>query len=274
MIITHTYLNGEIVPSKQALLPVTDRGLSMGDGLFETISIYNGRIYKWEWHRERLLEGLAALGLMIGVEPLQNAISELLKRCNAVDCLARITITRGEGGAGYLPPVNVRPNIIITLRDFPEALPDSAMLTLSRWRRCGEIGIKTISAIASVMARKEAVDSGCFEALMTSDDGVISECSSANIFWVKNGAIYTPDASTGIIRGIMRRAIIEMLDNKVIEGRYKVPDLLNADEVFITNVAWKIMPVSRFMSSSYSDHATAIKLAGMVKNNIAAECMP
>lgn len=244
-------LNGVFQRSDQPQLRVQDRGFRYGDGVFETFRMEGGAPRFWPWHKERLEKGLAALGIDCSLESLPDELRRLARR-NGVPatCLGRIAISRGYGGRGYLPPSEAEPNIVIEMLPLPPAPCRPARLWLSRWRKpppeCFPQGIKSASALASVLARREAEEAGCDEALQLSLAGDLAETSSANLFWVREGALYTPSPETGLLPGIMRRAVMQAAGEMgltVQEMRAPVEALEKAEGVFMTNIAWGVWPV-------------------------------
>lgn len=241
-------INNEMVPENQAFISVKDRGFRLGDGVFETIPVYEGVPYQWELHENRLKQGLMATRINFDVSGLKNICGKLLNQNKLANCILRIAITRGEGGKGYLPPENPCPNIVIETLPMAEKIINPVSLWLSSVRKIPPyslpVHVKTMQGLNSTLARMEAMDNNCFESLMLGQDDYITECSSANIFWIKGDMIFTPSLESGILPGITRDAIIRIAPYKINEGKFKVKDLENAEEVFITNSAWRIVKIN------------------------------
>ena len=228
----------------KAIISTADRGFRFGDGIFETIAVYSSVPYQLEWHLERLKAGLAAI--KIANPNLKSAdIVEIIKRNNITDGFVRIMISRGEGSQGYLPKPQIKPTVIIEAFPRKDPMPESATLFFSTYLKPSlkslPVNFKLAQGLNSTLARLEAQEKGCFEALQMSSDGSVCEASSANIFWVKGDAIFTPALSTGCLMGSARAALLRLA--KIEEVTALVADIRTADEVFLTNANWQILPV-------------------------------
>ena len=257
-----TFINGKFLPRSQASIPIDDRGFRFGDGVFETIHIRDGKPYLWSQHERRLHEGLLALQISLDVtDNLSETCTELLQKNNVDNGILRIAISRGSGSKGYLPTAN-EPTIIIEtmpLADYPYRFSDGdpqniddankplISLCLSSYTRppksCYPVGCKTMQGLSSTLAKMEAEEQDCFDSLQLSSDGLVSECSSANIFWLQGKTFYTPHSSTGCLGGTIRQRLIEQIPYPVKAVRLSLKKLLKADAVIITNSAYLIMPV-------------------------------
>lgn len=245
------YVNGRTLPQTDASLTISDRGLKFGDGVYETIRVHNGQPYSWEKHMERLTISLNLLKINYSTEWLLSICTNLINKNNITHGSLRIMITRGIGGAGYLPANKNECGIVVEAMPLPKKPEKPVGLWLSSWRKipaqCLPAAAKTMQGLSSTLARMEAEENGCFEAVLLSTDGHICEGSSSNVFWVKNGRLYTPSLASGILAGTTRDSIIELWPGGVSEGLFPLSDLENADEIFVTNVNWTALPVSRFM---------------------------
>ena len=168
------YLNGQFLSAEQALIPVADRGFRFGDGVFETIRVYAGVAYQLEWHLERLQRGLTAIKIMCGVR--RAVCNQLIEKNNLQNGFLRIAISRGVGSQGYLPKADIKPTIVIETLPLGD-VPESASLYLSQFRKTSPSSLPTNYKLAqgmnSTLARMEAQERGCFEALqLTPDDFV------------------------------------------------------------------------------------------------------
>jgi branched-subunit amino acid aminotransferase/4-amino-4-deoxychorismate lyase len=179
-------------------------------------------------------------------------ISELKEICinlankNATENgFVRIAISRGVGSLGYLPENANTPTLVIQCLDDTTHNDEPVDLWLSSYRKIPDICLpshaKTAQGLSSTLARIQAKENNCFEALLLSVEGNICEGSSGNIFWYKQGRLYTP--KNNILHGIMRQTVIEISPYEVIQGDFTIDDLQTAEEVFITNVAWLIKPI-------------------------------
>ncbi len=243
----YAYLNHTLIPSHEALIPVTDRGFRFGDGVFETIRVHQGVPYRFEWHMERLIAGLKATHIPFDVNGLQAECANLLKRNQCSEGLLRIQITRGSSGSGYLP-ADGTPTCLIETLPLTPAPAEPISLFLSSYRRipaaCLPVSAKLAQGMNSTLARMEAREHGCFEALQLNTSGIIAECSSSNIFWMKGNTLYTPALDAGVLDGSMRAAILSLYPHTIHETHADMDALAGADAVCITNSAWLALDVS------------------------------
>ncbi len=241
-------VNGEFLPQAEARLAVTDRGFRLGDGVFATIAVCEGKPYQWMFHVKQLQEGMQALAFSyrLEVDPLKPTAMALIERCGIRDGSLRVSISRGSGSQGYVPTDTARPNWVMECT--PAApIPKDVALYLSHWRKmppaCLPTAYKLAQGCNSMLARMEAQKNGCFEALMLSVEGDMAEASSANLFWIEEGRLFTPPLSTGALAGSTRHAVMRLAD---VEERLMRPDALReAEGVFLTNTSWGILPVAR-----------------------------
>ena len=246
------YHNDRYVDAVQARVSADDRGFRFGDGLFETIAVYGGKPYQIDWHMERLQAGLAALKIPQTLN-LKPETLETIKRNNITEGFARIMISRGEGSIGYLPKPNIKPTILIEAFPRTEPLPQPATLFRSSHIKPPleslPTNMKLAQGVNSTLARLEAQENGCFEALQVNAQGHLCEASSANLFWVKKGIVYTPSLSTGCLNGSTRAALMRI--TKVHQVKDPPTALHEADEVFLTNCVWRVLPVIELKPLGY-----------------------
>jgi len=252
------YLNDCFVQKEHARVSVFDHGFLYGDGVYETLRAYEGRIFLWERHMARLRRSCELIGLDLPIrdEVWIPIIAELLVRNGLQDAGLRLTVSRGEGELGIDPRLCPNPTIVVMAKPVvtftDQQREQGKVLHLSSVRRNSELAqppqIKALSFLNNILAKQEAVRVGADDALMLNMDGYLSECTTSNIFFVKNQQLYTPALDCGILKGITRDVVIEfadMLEVCVEEGRYTMEQLFQADECFITNTGIEIMPVSR-----------------------------
>lgn len=236
------FLNNSFIKSEFASINIDDRGFRYGDGVFETIRVNEGCLFKFNSHFARLKNGLNNLKIKFDLSGLEDICEELLQKNKIKNGFVRIAISRGVGSEGYLPKGDNKPTFLVQTNEVcvDNDNNNQVDLWLSSYRKIPDICIpsncKTAQGLNSSLARIEAQENGCFEALLLSVEGKICEASSGNIFWVKDGIIYTPE--NNILKGVMREAVIETSPLKVVQGDFVLDDLKNADEVFITNVSW------------------------------------
>jgi len=252
------YLNDCFVQKEHARVSVFDHGFLYGDGVYETLRAYQGRIFLWERHMARLRRSCELIGLDLPMhhEAWIPIIAELLVRNGLQDAGLRLTVSRGEGELGIDPSLCSNPTIVVMAKPVvtytDQQRAQGKVLHLSSVRRNPELAqspqIKALSFLNNILAKQEAVRVGADDALMLNMDGYLSECTTSNIFFVKNQQLYTPAVDCGILQGITRDVVIELADKLEVcveEGRYTMELLLQADECFITNTGIEIMPVSR-----------------------------
>lgn len=240
-----TYINGVFYEDSEAKISVKDRGFRFGDGLFETVAMYNGKIHQWNLHQARLDGGLNALKIIFNSERLESDIKKTFEKNGLKSGLARVTVTRGEGSRGYLPTENSTANVVIEAMPRPPMEREYAKLCVSKYRKipleCLPVNYKLTQGLNSTLAKMEAHEKGFFEAILLNEKGNITECTAGNIFWVKGNTIYTPCLKCGLLDGTIRHLILEQNKFKVVQRKFKLKELKKADEIFITNVAWRVL---------------------------------
>lgn len=245
------YLNGEIIPADQAKVSVFDRGIMRGDGLFETLRTYHGRIFKIDEHLARLDRGMEALRYPAGSADLdlKAAIEETARVSGFESARVRAEVTRGTGGGKLTAHTNTPPTVIVTVEpiiDTPCEPIDVITSSIRRDERSPLSGIKTINYVPSILALMEAEDSGADDAIHLNYAGNVAECGTSNIFIVREGVLITPDPASGILCGIIRQTIIDIAGEQGIpteERQVAPPELDSADEIFLTSSGREIAPV-------------------------------
>ena len=268
------FLNGQFVPESQAVVSVNDRGFLLGDGLFETVRVANGRPFRFSQHLERLARGAKFLKIKCTFTPqeLERFAGQLIERNQMPEAVLRLTLTRGPGGRGYAPGAENKPTLVMTLHPAPGARStDSAccknvsghaetvlgaplqwkLITSSFRIPAGDplAAFKTTSKILHVMARAEAVEKGADEALLLNTDGDVAETVGGNLFWISDGTICTVPAGRGILPGITRAVVLEIcrtLGLPVSECVVKPEALRTSAGIFITQSVFGIVPVAEF----------------------------
>jgi branched-chain amino acid aminotransferase len=238
---------------------VYDHGLLYGDGCFEGIRVYNGRVFKLARHLDRLYESAAKIRLTPAYEreEIARAIRETLAANHLKDAYIRLIFTRGVGTLGLHPFRCPRSGTIIIadkIQLYPEDLYRNGMHVIVAKRpripiACLDPAIKSLNYLNNVLAKVEAIDAGVLEAIMLNVDGQVAECTGDNIFMVAGGAISTPWTEAGILHGITREFVIQELAPqigcRVQERAIRLEELLGADEVFLTGTAAEIIGVNR-----------------------------
>ena len=262
---TATLVNGE--PGE--VIPVSDRGLLYGDGVFETIAIRHGRPQHWQRHMNRLQAGCTRLG----IQPFENSLlaAEADSMITGVDeGVLKLIVTRGSGGRGYRVAQTAASSRIMQLHPWPDYPAANAELGV-KIRLCetrlghnpGLAGIKHLNRLEQVLARQEWMDDGIREGLLMDADGNLVEGTMSNLFIVSDGVLITPDLSCCGVAGIIRTIILEQAEQQGIDTRItKVSQqaLLQADEVFLSNSLIGIWPVIAMGESRYRKGSITLQL--------------
>lgn len=249
------YLDGQLLDKEDAKISVFDHGLLYGDGVFEGIRIYHGRIFRLSAHLKRLYESARSIcmEIPISIEEMEKATIDTVAANNLQDGYIRLVITRGVGSLGLNPFQCPRPGIIIiasTISLYPaERYEQGLNLITCATRRPTPAAlspqVKSLNYLNNVMAKIEAIQAGCEEGIMLNEQGYVAECTGDNVFVGKNGKVYTPPISAGGLDGITRQAVIELLAQLGISCEEKMMtrhDLFTADECFLTGTAAEVIP--------------------------------
>lgn len=250
------WLNGCIMPTAEARIPVQDHGLLYGDGVFEGIRFYRRRPFRLAAHLDRLWLSARAIELVIP-EPaasLAEAMDELIAAQDAEDGYLRLVVTRGVGPLGLDPSRCGRPNIVIIADRLalvpPEVADRGLSIVIASTRRLGPDGldprIKSLNYLNHILARQEATRAGADEAILLNSQGRVTEGSADNIFIVKAGRLLTPPVMDGALDGITRAAILDLarsLGLPAAEVSLSPFDLHTADECFLTGTGAELLPV-------------------------------
>lgn len=251
------YLNGSIIPVGQAHISPFDRGFLYGDGLFETIRIYDGKGYLLGRHLRRLASGLDYLGIGHPSERELEEAVQLTVAANGVgDAVLRLTVTRGTGGSVGEPGESEAPTVLITLKPLlhktDNNLPGGgeAIITLSALHVEPALGrrLKMLNYLTAIYSARELREAGVREGVLLTRDGIIAEGTVSTIFCIARGALFTPPLELGILPGITRERLLELAREagvQVREERFGRAFLLDADECFYTNSVRELVPVVR-----------------------------
>jgi branched-chain amino acid aminotransferase len=235
---------------------VFDHGLLYGDGIFEGIRAYNGRVFKLKEHIDRLFCSAKSILLTLPMAhaDIMTAIVETCRRNKLRDGYIRLVVTRGPGTLGLNPNRCKNPSVIIIagkIQLYPPELYRQGMdiVTVPTTRNLHSAlnpAIKSLNYLNNIMAKIEANNAGCEEAVMLNAEGFVAECTGDNIFIVKEGQLLTPPLAAGALYGITRRVVMELAATaglKVSESDLTRYDLFNANECFLTGTAAELMPV-------------------------------
>ena len=249
------YYNGDFVPKSEATTSVYDHGFLYGDGVFEGIRAYNGRVFKLREHVDRLYDSAKAIALNIPIsrEEMEEAILETLRKNNLTDAYIRPIVSRGVGDLGLDPRKCPKPNIYIISQEWGAMYGDLYEVGLTgvtvsvRRNSCDSLSpnIKSLNYLNNILAKIEANEKGGDEAIFFDQNGYLSEGSGDNIFIIKNGKVYTPPTINNL-KGITRATAIDLLADMGIETHVEnlgMFDLYTADEIFVTGTAAEAAPL-------------------------------
>lgn len=267
---TFAALNGTILPSDEIHISPEDRGFRFGDGIFETIRITRSKPYLWEDHLARLQEGLQALKISYATNDLHSLATALIAKNNVAEGILRIAISRGVGSRGYVP-INPAPTCYITAAPVAMESASPRRLILSQYRRispsCLPTHLKLANGLNSILSVLDAREAGADDALLLDEEGNVAESSNANIFWQKNGEIYTPSLESGCLAGVMRKRFLELAPN-IQEVLAPFETLLEADAVVLTNSAAYAIPVASIGDATFQSDALYLKWLRLVEADI------
>ena len=250
------YLDGKYVPEEEAKVSVFDHGFLYGDGVFEGIRSYNGRVFKLREHLDRLYESAKSIMLEVplGMDELEEATLETLRRNGIRDGYIRHVVSRGVGDLGLDPRKCKKASLVIIASRivlFPPELYEQGLkvVTVATRRNIPdalEPKIKSLNYLNNIMVKMEANRAGVLEAIMLNNQGYVAEGSGDNIFIVRRGRLLTPPTYVGALEGITRRVVMELAaarNMQVIEEPFTRHDLYTAAECFLTGTAAEVIPV-------------------------------
>lgn len=250
------YIDGEYFLKEEAKVSVFDHGLLYGDGIFEGIRAYNGRVFRLQEHLERLYRSARAIciEIPISIEEMTAAVIETLKLNELRDSYIRLLVTRGKGDLGLDPRKCKKAGIIIItdkITLYPEETYTEGMKIIVASTRKNSPDalsprIKSLNYLNNILGKMEAISAGYPEAVMLDRHGYLAECTSENLFLIKGDVVYTPIAAVGILEGITREVVMELckeLGYRVEETFLTAHDLYVADESFVTGTGAEIIPI-------------------------------
>jgi branched-chain amino acid aminotransferase len=252
------YLNNKLVPAAEAKISVFDHGFLYGDGIYETMRVYDGVVFMLDEHIARLYRSAYLIGLNIpkDISGIKTAVYETLRANKLLNAYIRLTVSRGYGQIGLDPDLCKEPTFVVMTNEFnnyPKSYYDEGLkLIIASVRRNLKDAlnpqIKSLNFLNNILAKIEAKQADAYEALMLNADGHLTEGTISNIFFVRDDVLCTPSVECGILDGITRGIVIELAIRSGIpvkESKFIPDDLYSASEVFITNTTMEVMPVSR-----------------------------
>lgn len=243
-------LNDKIVSRENAMVDIEDRGYQFGDGIYEMIRIYDGLLFEWEAHLERLVRSAKELMIPLpkGMEVLQKNIHLLMKESGVLNGSVYIQITRGVSPRKHHFPENADPVLTAYVREMERPLEQirngiKAITTEDiRWLR---VDIKSLNLLGNVLAKQKAVEQGASEAILVRGD-IVTEASSSNVFAIRGQECFTHPTNQFILNGITRQVVVRLLESTnltLVETPFTKEALMEMDEVFITNTGLEVCPV-------------------------------
>ena len=253
------YVNGNFVPRSEAKVSVFDRGYLYGDGVFEGIRGYDGRVFRLDQHLERLYRGAKAIALEVPLTPeeLRDVILETVRRNALRDCYVRAVLSRGEGDLGLDPRNCHFPATVVVIADtislypkevYEDGLEVIACVTRRNMPTAIDPQIKSLNYLNNILARIEVSRAGAHEGLMLNQQGYVAEATGDNVFIWREQHLMTPPPHAGLLDGITRQVVLELaeeMDLPVREEMFTLYQVYSADECFLTGTAAEIVPVSR-----------------------------
>lgn len=261
------YVNGDYVKKEDAKISVFDRGYLYGDGVFEGIRSYNGRVFKLDEHIKRLYASakVTMLNIPLSFVEMKEAIIETLRRNGLTqDAYIRVVVSRGVSDLGLDPATCKSSTVVIIasgMKLYPQALYDNGLDAVTvATRRNGPENVnprlKSLNYLNNILARIEANLAGAAEGIILNEQGFVAECTGENIFIIRDNELITPPEYAGILKGITRDVVMEIgaaLDLTVKEELFTRYDLYNADECFLTGTAAEIVPLVKADSREIND---------------------
>ncbi len=250
------WINGKLFDENDAKISVFDHGLLYGDGVFEGIRIYAGKVFKLREHIDRLYDSARAIWLDIPMDrkEMTEAVLQTVRANNKTDGYIRLVVTRGAGGLGLDPRKCSAPQVIVIVDDismYPQKLYDEGLeiitaATIRNHPGALNARIKSLNYLNNILAKIESIQADCLEAIMLNHNGEVAECTGDNIFVVKGGVLKTPPPHAGILEGITRNTILDLARAAGIpteEPTLTRHDVYTADECFLTGTAAEVIPV-------------------------------
>lgn len=275
-------LNGKFMPEADAVVPLNDRGFLLGDGLFETVRVANGKPFRLAQHLERLTRGAEFLKIPLPFAPreIQKFAEQLVRHNELAEAALRVMLTRGPGARGYSVKNSGPATLAMTLQPLPPVDPDEplqwSLITSSHRIPAGDAlaAFKTTSKVLNVLARAEAEEKGADEALLLNTNGEVAETAGGNIFWIYQDQVCTVPTGRGVLPGITRAVVLEICQSLGLETNKRIikpENLRNAAGIFVTQSALGIIPVAAFDGLPVAPSPLVNQLAGAYQEMLARE---
>lgn len=281
------YVNGQMLPKSQAGINVFDHGLLYGDGVFEGIRVYRGRIFKLEQHLDRLYECAGRIRLDLAKHVSRDEMTQIMRRCieanEITEGYIRLVVTRGVGTLGLNPFLCPEPGVVCIadqIQLYTDEMYEQGMRVVVAERpripvECLDPRIKSLNYLNNILAKVEAIDAGCLECIMLNTDGRVAEGSGDNIFVVKDGELHTPPVTEGLLEGITRRFVIDtlapMAGIPVNERNLELQEVMDADELFMTGSAAEMIAVTSIGKTEQDAHVIGSGAEGPITKALRAK---
>lgn len=278
------FVNGEFVPEERAVISVFDRGFLYGDGLFEGIRVFNGKLFRWRQHWERFQHGANFLKIAVpfSAEAVAGFAKRLIAENQMPDSLVRLTLSRGVGQRGYSPKNAERPTLVMATHPMAAVEPSNPpawRVFVSSFRLpAGEplARFKNLNKLPQVLARAEADAEGADEALLLNSDGYVVEGSTSNLFWVRGETVCTPPLPSGILPGVTRAVVLEICARAGIDAREEniaSGGLEKMDGAFLSLSSSGIAEVEFINGKPLARSLIAKKISEAYWNSVRTDCM-
>jgi branched-chain amino acid aminotransferase len=272
------YIDGQYFDEQNAKISVFDHGLLYGDGIFEGIRAYNGRVFKLKEHIDRLFYSAKAILLTIPISHAEmiKAVVDTCRENGLRDGYIRLLVTRGVGTLGLNPNKCKRPSVIVIadkIQLYPKEYYERGLdiITVPTTRNLHNAvnpAIKSLNYLNNILAKIEANNGGCEEAIMLNSEGYVAECTGDNIFIVRGNELLTPPLSAGALYGITRGVVMDLAREaglKVSEPNLTRYDIFNADECFVTGTGAEVVPVVKVDGRVIGTGKPGPRTQGLVK---------
>ena len=245
------YINGRLIPADEAAVSAFDRGLLYGDGVYETLRVYAGKPFMLDAHLRRMAHGCSVISLTPPeTKQIEEGVRLVLESNGLTDAYLRITVTRGATGRLWYDMELSKPTLLVIARPFvPRDFGKGLRLVVSQHRtdeRSSLSGVKQTGILPKILARAEAKSMGADDALLLDTRAFVAEATSSNAFWAREGKLFTPSLTCGILAGVTRQIVMEIAHEQgigVVEGEFALGELRTAEEMFLTSSTWEIAPV-------------------------------
>ena len=276
----YAYVNGRFVPEKEATVSIFDRGFLYGDGVFETMRVYGGKIFRLKQHLQRLRKGQERLKIDITEDGYSELFTELIARNGVNEGVVRLYVTRGVGDGTWSPKTVNGPTVVALAgqRSF-ESDPRGLRLIVSSVyvsEHALLADLKTANRLPYVLAKLEAEQAGADEAVILNENGWVMDCSAANIFAIMNDKLFTPSLYEGALPGIAKCVVLELaakLELPVDECGVQPSFLEESDELFVTSSSLEVAPVAEFNGKTLLSHTITHRLRAAYRQLVCEELL-